>query len=196
MSLPKTSRGLSSAITRIRAHLNNERLEYGWLRDGGGLRYDLAMLYYLLGDNRRSAEYMRWFAKNFPDDIEDPLQLLLMALMLHRMGKDGSAMLVKAMLSNLYLLPRALGETQDRLDIWHSSNWDNPEYVDTIPVRVLDAITEHERAWIRELYNREAVAKIRDRCIGIKHDLQFEHVGPRRSALVKELYELKDHVKP
>lgn len=192
MSLPKTPRGLSSGITRIRAYLNQEKRDFGYLRDGEGWRYDLAMYYYLLDDNKRSAEYIRWFEKNFPDDVGDPLQMVLMALMLHRMGKDGSAKLVRAMLSNLYLIPRAIGETQDRLDIWHSSNWDIPEYVDSIPDRILDAITEDQREWIRKLYHSESVTHSRNRCIEIKHELQHEQIGPRRRVLVDELHDLRN----
>ena len=66
MNLPKTPKGLSNKITKIRSQFSAFKREYGGLDDGGGARYYLFYLYFLLGDNRRSSAFLRWYEKEFP----------------------------------------------------------------------------------------------------------------------------------
>lgn len=194
MPIPKTAKGLSSQITRIRSHLSAFKREYGFIDDGGGDRYYLFNLYFLLGDNRRSSEYIRWFQKQFPDDSGEPSALLCWALIMHRMGKKGEHMLGRAMLSNIYLIPYVLGEKVERVAMWHSSNWEEPDYMEEIPQRVLAAITDEDKAWIRETYHSELFQSILKRHTTIKHSLESLQRGEERSALVKELYSLEDWI--
>ena len=41
------------------------------------------------------------------------------------------------MLQNVYLVPFVLGHHPRRLDIWHGSNWEWPEYAGEIPQALL-----------------------------------------------------------
>ena len=194
MNIPKTPKGLSNKITKIRSELSAFKREYGFIDDGGGTRYYLFYLYFLLGDNRRSAEFMRWYENEFPDDVGDPFQLLCWALILHRMSKGGDYQLASAMLSNIYLIPYLMGENLDRVDMWHSSNYEEPEFMDWIPERVQEAITEEDLTWIRVKHESELYRKILKRYIEIKHELQTTPVGEKRSALVQESYSLLDRL--
>lgn len=191
MNIPKTPRGLSNAITRIRTGLSSFKREYGFIDDGAGERYYLAYLYFLLDDNRRSSEYVRWFKREFPDDTGEPVQMLCMALMLHRMGKDGSPMLCRTVCSNIYLIPFVLGERFEREDMWHGGNWEDPEYTEELPQRILDAITDADRQWLGQNYHSEKFQSILHRLIDINKELLSERPGERRSTLVKELYDLE-----
>ena len=190
MDFPKTTRGLSNQITRIRAYLSSEKRTYGFIDDGGGDRYYLFYLYFLLGDNRRSSAYFSWFEKQFPDDYGEPFQHLVWAVMLHRMGKNGDRQLGRAMFSNLYVLPQILGEAYERLPIWHSSNWDVPEYIDYFPQRIREALTAEDIEWIRERYHSEKFQQARQRYIDICMELSSIHPGEKRSALVTEEFRL------
>ena len=69
MNFPKTPKGISNKITKIRSKLSAFKREHGFIDDGGGARYYLFYLYFLLGDNRRSSEYLKWFEKELPDDL-------------------------------------------------------------------------------------------------------------------------------
>ena len=191
MSIPKTPKGISNKITKIRSQFSAFKRQYDGHDDSGGARYYLFYLYYLLDDNRRSSEYLRWFEKEFPDDTGEPFALLCWALILHRMGKDGNYILAKTMLSNIYLLPHLLGEEAPK-EIPHSSNWESPSFLEYMPERIQAAITEDDLAWIKERYSSECFQRLLNRHIEINKELNETPLGEKRSALVDELYNLLD----
>jgi hypothetical protein len=123
MNLPKTHRGISNMITKIRSQLSALKRAYGFIDDGVGARYYLFYLYFLLEDNRRSSEYFRWYNNQFSDDLGEPIALLCWAIMLNRMGKNGSKKLAETMLSNIYIIPHILNESHNFNISKHSSNW-------------------------------------------------------------------------
>ena len=192
MTIPKTSKGISNQITKLRSQLSTFKREYGFIDDGGGHRYYLFYLYFLLGDNRRSSEFIRWFEKEFDDDTNEPFALICWALILHRMGKDGDYQLARTMLSNIYLIPHLLREELDRVDMWHQSNYSEPEFAEYIPERVRDGITEDDLAWILEKYKSDAFQKVLKRDVEIHKELKTTPRGEKRSSLVQELFGLKD----
>lgn len=192
MNLPKTPRGISNKITRIRSQLSSFKREYGFIDDGGGARYYLFYLYLLLEDNRRSSEYFRWYDKQFPDDSGEPIALLCWAIMLNRMGKDGSKKLAETMLSNIYLIPHILNEKYDFKITKHSSNWREEDIVEHIPDRITEAINDEDKKWISELYNSEKFKTTLNRHVEIELKLEETPVGDTRTKLVNELYSLLD----
>jgi hypothetical protein len=191
MTIPKTPKGISNRITKIRSQLFAFKREYGGHDDSGGARYYLFYLYFLLGDNRRSSEYLRWFEKEFPDDSGEPFALLCWALILHCMGKDGDYILARTMLSNIYLIPHLLREEMTE-EVPHSSNWERADFLEYMPERVREAITEDDLTWIRERYHSDRFQKVLKRHIEIKKGLENTPRGDERSALVHELYSLLD----
>jgi hypothetical protein len=192
MTIPKTPKGLSNRISKIRSQFSAIKKEYGFINDGSGSRYYLFYLYFLLDDNRRSSEFLQWFEKEFPNDIGEPFQLLCWTLILHRQGKNANYQLARTMLFNIYIIPHILGEDLDRVDMWHSSNYSEPDYVEYLPVQVREAITEEDLEWIQDKYNSEPSQKVLKRHIAIKHELQTAPVGEKRSALVQEDFSLLD----
>jgi hypothetical protein len=94
------------------------------------------------------------------------------------------------MLSNLYLLPHLLGATMAKLDIWHGSNREDPEYVADVPESYLALWNDAERAWAAGTYDSPDFASVRVRTIEIRRRLNDLRPGPERSRLVKEMYEL------
>ena len=192
MSIPKTPKGLSGKITKIRTQLSAFKRKQGFIDDGSGVRYYLFYLYFLLDDNRRSSEYLRWYKKEFPDDIGEPIQLLCWALILHRKGKYADYQLAITMLSNIYLLPHLLGDEINRVDMWHVSNYEEPDFIEYMPERVQEAITEADLDWIRKKYNSESFQKVLKRHIAINKELQTTPVGEIRNALVREKFSLLD----
>lgn len=195
MTLPKTPKGIGNQISRIRSQMSAFKREYGGIHDGSGNRYYLYYLYFLLGDNRRASEYIRWYQREFPDDTGEPFALLCWALLLRRMGKDGDFILAKTMLSNIYLLPDLLGIQMDSIEISHLSNQEEKEYLEYFPEQVRRAITAEDLDWIRERYETEPFKQAMKRYIEIKTELKHTPPGEKRSALVDELYALSDAVK-
>ena len=192
MGFPKTLKGLSNRITKIRTYLSETKREYGWLDDSGGLRYELAYLYFLLDDNRRSSEYMRWFDREFPDDTGEPFQLLCRALMLHRMKKTTEAekFFVKTMCSNIYMVPSLLDMKIEYEEIHHSIDWAEPGYVTNMPDRLRAAITPEDTTWIRDTYHSMRIQEIQAQYLEIEKQLVILPPGEKRKALVTQKFKL------
>ncbi len=191
--LPKEAAKLRQRIRRYERAFEKEIAEHGMISDGAGKRFLLAPLYLIMGDLQGALKSFAWYAEQFPDDCPDPGHYLCWALALHR-GGDGNAAsqkLGQAMLANLYLLPRLFGQPIERLDMWHGSNIDWPEYVDSLPTEFFDIWTGAEQEWARQLYDSESFTTIRCEYIDIETQLGDEPRGPRRSQLVKEASDLE-----
>ena len=63
-----------------------------------------------------------------------------------------------------------------------------------IPERVLDALSDEDKTWIREAYQSEPFQNVLKRHIEINKALEVLHPGEERSALIRELYSLKDSI--
>ena len=185
---PKDKSKIRARIRRYERELRKEKELTGFIHDGGGKRYLLGELYMLLEDNDEALKSFAWFEKTFPDDIGNPFQYLCWTLALHRAGDKEAARdkLVQTMLKNLYLLPGLLGIKQDRLDMWHSSNLFEEEYVESASPEIFELWTDEEKEWAREVHDSQDVEEIRSRYIEIYRQLKMERVGPKRTELVME----------
>jgi hypothetical protein len=184
---------LGNQIDRIKDRLKAEKKEHGAIFDRSGDRYYLFYLHFLLDDGKRSKAYIRWYRDQFPDDMGEPFQLLCWALIAHRNEDENTDLLLaKTMLGNLYLLPRLIGRPIGRTTIWHAITFAEPEYVDTIPPRILEAITDEEIEWIAGRYESPLFTDLRDRYIEIETRLKTLEPGEERSRLVDESHHLID----
>jgi len=87
---------------------------------------------------------------------------LCWALLLHRMGKDKEAKnkLAMLMLSNIYFIPQLLSQIEIEIeDMWHSSNFEEIDYIDYMPEEIYSAISFSELEWIEELYDSDEFQK-------------------------------------
>jgi hypothetical protein len=189
-SFPDTEKKLRSRISSYKSALNKEKKDYCYISDGSGKRYLLFCLYFVLGDLNKSRQYFEWYKKEFPDDVGEPIQKLCWALSLHRMKNDDEAryMLAELMLSNLYLIPNIIGLDVQKYDIWHSSNFEDIDYVGHIPAEVRKSIKESEIKWMDTLYNSFEFRRIRKRYIEIFHELQRTKELEKRKDLLNESY--------
>ncbi|MBM3282740.1 hypothetical protein FJY90_00665 [Candidatus Gottesmanbacteria bacterium] len=185
---PKEKNKIRARIRRYERELRKEKELADFIHDGGGKRYLLGPLYMLLGDNSEALKSFGWFEKIFPDDTGEPSQYLCWTLALYKSGDKEAAKskLIQTMLKNLYLIPRLLGIKQEILDIWHSSNWDEKEYSESILPEIFELWTDEEKEWVMEVYNDQEVEKIRTRYIKIYKQLKTEPVGVKRTKLVME----------
>lgn len=183
---PKEKSKIRSRIRRYEMELRKEKQLTGSIHDGGGKRYLLGVLYMFLEDNDEALKSFGWFEKTFPDDIGEPFQYLCWTLALYRTGEKEAAKdkLLQTILKNLYLLPRLLRIRQEILDIWHSSNWDEKEYVESAPPEIFQLWTDEEKEWARKVYNSQKVEELRSRYIEIYRQLKIEPVGAKRTELV------------
>ncbi|MDT8387462.1 MAG: hypothetical protein RQ736_08105 [Thiogranum sp.] len=169
--------------------MQKEHRVHGFISDGYGKRYLIFWLYFVLGDLKGANAYLRWYEKTFSDDIGEPIQKLCTAILLHRSDKQQKAkyLLADLMLSNLYTIPRLLGEKCERFKIECSSNFEGAEYVEEIPNKILSAITDEDRAWIRELHESFEFQRYKKQYIELRQRLDKTHSVENRSPIVDEL---------
>jgi hypothetical protein len=192
-TIPDTEKKLRTRISSYKSALNKEK-RMGYINDGGGKRYLLFPLYFVLGDMKQAEEYFDWYAAEFDDDVGEPIQKLCWALCLHRMERNDEARrrLADLMLTNLYMIPHVLGRPVEPLDIWHSSSDAELDYVEYLPKEVQRKITESELAWMSGLYDSPEFARIRKRHIEIYRQLPSVKELDARRALLSEATALID----
>lgn len=83
---------------------------------------------------------------------------------------------------------RLLGTEQQKIDFWHSSNWEQPEYLEAGPSELLDLWNEDALAWAKEVYEEAWFKQVRATYLEMQRRLTNEPVGPERSRLVSEIY--------
>lgn len=157
--LPKDPAKIRERIKRYERELRQEHKRFGAYDDSGGKRY------LLLGDTKGALKAFEWFEQNFPDDSGEPEHFLCWTLALYRSGHSAAAepKLLRAMLSNLYLIPHLLGREQPELDIWHGSNIDRKDYLPYIPPELLSLWDDAALQWARETYDSAKFSQVRDR---------------------------------
>ncbi|MFC2085091.1 hypothetical protein ACFLS9_08545 [Bacteroidota bacterium] len=194
MNIPKTIMGIKKRIEKYEKLLKAEKKKFGFIHDRAGLRYDIGPLYLLMDDINGSLKSFRWFQKNFPDDCGDPSQYLCWTLALFKNDNiiEAENKLIITMLQNLYLIPHILGNDQPVYNMWHSSNVEEKEYLEYLPVEYVQLWDEKSKSWLRNIYFGERCKLYRKRFIEINNQLQEEPVGLQRTKLVNELYELKN----
>ncbi|MFT4562913.1 MAG: hypothetical protein ACI9BW_002664 [Gammaproteobacteria bacterium] len=177
--------------------MQKERRTYGSISDGYGKRYLIFWLYFVLGDLKGSGAYIRWYEKTFEDDIGEPVHKLCCALLLRRLGKNQKAKYVLAdlMLTNLYIIPKVLGEKAIIPRVRYGSNYSEEEYANEIPVEVLGSITDAEKEWMKELYESIEFHRYRKRYIEINQKLENTHGVEKRRPLVREASGLLNELK-
>ena len=191
--LPKDPRKIRERIRRYERKLRLEKQSFDAYDDSAGSRYLLGPLYLVMGDLTGALKSFEWFAKEFPDDGGEPGHRLCWALALYRSGQKEAAaqMLRKAMLLNLYLIPRLLGIEMAHLDIWYGSNWQEPDYVESIPPEYFSLWDKDALHWASDLCRNEEFKRVEARYIEIHRELLNLSSGPRRSLLVDEASRLQ-----
>ena len=160
---------------RSKRALLKEQKDFGFISDGSGKRYRVNVDYIFCGEVQKAGEFIRWFEEQFPDDVGEPVFLLYSAITYFRLQERQKARsyLLDAMLSNVYLLPTLFSKPIPKLDMWHSSNWEAPEYVQEIQEYLSEPSSE-ERAWFKEEFEGQLFTKIREKYIATYRALQGE----------------------
>jgi hypothetical protein len=196
MDFPDTEKKLRSRISSYKSALNKEKKTFGHINDGAGKRYLLFALFFVLNDLKKSEQYFQWYTKEFDDDVGEPVQKLCWAISLYRMDRLDEARyrLADLMLTNLYMIPRLLGENIKKYDIWHSSSDADYDFYDYIYDEILAAITADDKKWIKTEYDSAEFQRIRQRYIEIFGQLKSVKDMPLRKKLLNESYTILDQL--
>lgn len=175
---------------RARRELLKEKEKFGAISDGSGKRYRVCVYFVLSGAPEKAAEFLDWFEKEFPDDVGEPAFLLYSALAYYRVGSLGKAQgyLLDTMLSNIYLLPHLFSRPMPKQDMWHSSNWAQPDYIEEIE-EFLEGPTSQEREWLKGQFDDEFFTNVRNKYIETFRALQHADDFDTRSSILSEWWE-------
>lgn len=172
---------------RARRELFKEKEKFGAISDGSGKRYRVCVYFVLSGAPEKAAEFLEWFEQELADDVGEPAFLLYAALAYYRMGSLGKARryLLDAMLSNIYLLPYLFSRPLPKQDMWHSSNWAQPDYIEEIE-ELLEEPTSQEREWLKGQFEDELFTNVRKKYIETFRALQDADDFDTRSSILSE----------
>ena len=193
---PKQQERLRAKIAGIRKALNAEKRKFGWYDDSRGLRYLPPELYIKLHDYKGGLNYLRWFRKNFPDDIGFPHFLFEWTLILFKNGKEHDARqkALETWFSNTYLFDKFFGRPLEPMDKYEDSNLEAAGFTENFTYTAGQAGLEDFALWLGQLERSE---KFRDRTyrfLAVRRQLKTEDDRMKRMALLaRERQLLQDH---
>jgi tetratricopeptide (TPR) repeat protein len=94
-----------------------------------GARFFTPLFLLLAGENEEASAFFRHYVKNYPSDMTNAWLAFAWALTLCLEGDDQGARKKyrEAIMANIYIAPRLLGERPPREDIFHPSERDEPQ---------------------------------------------------------------------
>ena len=189
-TLPNSAKTIRERAMRYRRSLINEEKNLGYINDGAGKRYLVGPLFVLAGDLEKAIDYYKWYEKEFSDDSGEPLHYIYWALALFRVGnkKEAEKKLLEALVQNIYILSTLTGMKIGKHEIWHGSNFENPDYLYEIPEDMLPTFTDEERLWIRKMIESFTFQRILKEYIATFHVLKREKEIGKRTVILDNWY--------
>ena len=193
VELPSDPKKLRTRLRSYERKLAKEKELFGAYNDGVGKRYFIAPFYMLLHDQEGALRSYAWYEQAFPDDMGESGHYLCWALALLRSGVEerAQAKLRCCMFANRYTLPKLLGLDPAKVGIPSDSDGLALMYLEGVPEAYYELWHDDEKAWAAEVFHSEAWVRLRARFFEIERLLKDEPRGPRRSALVDELFEMQ-----
>lgn len=190
---PKQIERLKKKIADIRKALAAEKRKFGGYDDSRGLRY-LPLQYYIrLEDPRGGLVYLRWFDKNFPDDIGFPDFLFERTLLLFSAGKtrEAARQAFETFCANTYLFDKFFGRPVTPQDKWEGSNLETAAYTEYFDYACTQPEFAGFSAWLAQLTLSEDFIRRSEQYIRILRQLKTEHDQETRRYLVMQARQLR-----
>jgi len=145
-------------IASIRGKLLAEKRKFGCFDDSYGRRYMPPTLHIDIGDYKGGLTYMRWFEKNFPDDIGMPDFLFEWTMLLFYAGKEKLARTkaLQTYFSNAYLIDLYFSMPIFEKKEYESSNLSGVEFLNYFDYRATDERFEDFSVWLDALIRTPA----------------------------------------
>lgn len=172
----KQREGIKEKIRKIRLTLAAEKRRFGGYDDSRGLRYLPTKLYVKLSDFDGGLKYLKWFNKNFPDDIGFPEFLFESSIICFHKGmiKEAEDYALKTHFSKTSLIDTYFNRgTLQNFSYRH----DEENYLEF-------------SGWLNKFTQSDRFVKTKDEFEEIERRLETEPVGPERNKLVSRLHRL------
>ena len=191
---PKRIEALKTKISKINRTLAVEKRKYGCYDDSRGVRY-LPVKYFIeLEDYKGGLAHLRWFSKNFPDDMGFPDFLFEWTIVLFKSGriKEATKKAFETFYGNTYLFDQFFGKPLIQIDKWEGSNLQTISFAQTLQYSCIEPSLKDFADWLEQTILEEEFHKRCDLYIDIQRQLRTEKDQERRSDLVAQIRDLVD----
>ena len=191
---PKQIEKVKTKIKRIRAALAAEKRKFGGFFDSRGLRYMPPQLFIKIQDYKGGLVYLRWFQKNFPDDIGFPDFLFEWVLILFKNGKlkDAESKAIETYFSNSYLFDKYFGREIIPIKKYEYSNMTGSEFVQYFNYSSTQIELNDFTEWLLNFEKSERFQTVKEKYIKIHKRLLTEEDNETRKYLLMHIDQLKN----
>lgn len=183
-------------IKSLRAALAYEKTRFGLYDDGRGLRYIVIGECLKINDYKAGLNFLKWFNKNFPDDIGYPVFLFECTIVLFMNGKikEAEEMALKTFYGNTYLFEMYInGRVEDDMERMEWSNWESVEILESFKYSANDTNFVDFSIWLKTLFGSEEFKKKTETYLGILKRLMTENDSEMRDLLKGWLSQLRNN---
>lgn len=181
-------------IKKIRSSLAAERRKFGCYDDSRGIRYLPPRLFIQIADFKGGLTYLRWFDKNFHDDIGFPDFLFEWAIILFQNNKiiNAERMILKSFFSNTYVIDRFFDREIIPIQKSEHSNVEWPDYCEHFEYSATTLGLPDFVNWLKEFVDSEKFKTITTKFIELNKLLLDEKDYETRSLILDQKRELID----
>lgn len=191
---PKQIERIQKKIKDIRKALYDEKRKFGGYYDGRGIRYAPTGLYLKIQDYKGGLTYLRWFNKNFPDDIGMPDFLFEWTIILFKNGKlqDAESKAIQTYFANSYLFDKFFKKPIKAIVKYENSNFETTEFAEFLTYSKNQTELNDFTNWLADFESSERFEKVKTKYLEISKRLNTENDTETRSDLLQQLYQLGD----
>ena len=185
---------IRKSIVNIKRSLAAEKRKFGCYDDGRGLRYLPPGLFIQLSDYSGGMTYLKWFNKNFPDDIGFPIFLFEWTIILFKCGKikEAESKALQTYYSNTYLFDKYLNRPIVQLNKHEASNWETPSLASRLPYSCVDVELNDFGAWLNGFTASDRFNDFKQKYMEVNTRLKNETDEETRHYLVMQNIQLRD----
>ncbi len=185
----KQAEKIQLKIKKIEAELAADKRRWGgFYDDSRGVRYLPTELYVKLQDWNGGLRYMRWFEKNFPDDIGFPDFLFEWTIILFKKGKlkEAEKKAFQTYFSNTYLFDTFFELPITEIRKYENSNLEELEFTKNFKYRHNQKDIEEFAEWLQVFTQSEIFINVSRKFIDLKLLLCYEDDREVRSEILEE----------
>lgn len=196
MPNPKRAK-IEKDLEQIKKLLAADKRKWGAWDDSRGLRYLSPGLYIQLEDWAGGLKYLKWFEKNFPDDIGMPDFLFEWTIILFKNNKikEADSKACQTFFANTYLLDSFLGKPVKPIDKWEGSNIESMSYLQHFNYHKSEPDLIDFSHWLEQRMNSGQFIAMRDKYIDLNTKLKLEKDDEIRGYLLAQIRQLEASVK-
>ena len=182
---PKQAERLRTQIAAVKQTLAAEKRRFGGYDDSQGWRYLPPKLFVQLGDYAGGLRYLRWFDKNFADDIGYPDFLFESIILLFYTGRlqEAEQKAVQTYGGNTYLFDQFFGRPLTPLAKWEGSNLEMPYLAGQLPYSSQQPALAGFARWLQEFESTEKFRAFAANFLRLGQELQAATDPETRRAL-------------